>query len=609
MKLPTTFAEAAETHDAVKAAVATLLGKQAFDHVMGVVIMLNMLIIIVETDHSAKHTESLPWAAAVGWMILFLFIIELMMRLFVLRWLFFRDGWNTFDFLVVFIDSMFSFLGLILGSVFPVSVLRILRLCKLARVSKVFRVFPELRILMAGLIGSFKAIFWGTVLLCFVLFVWAIIAVQFIHPLNQELADKGRLEGCERCPRAYSSVLQSVLTFSQQIVAGDSWGQATIPVIEEYPVTALYFAGVFLSIGIAVMNLILGVVVNVAMSEHDRLSGEIEDEKNMARLDAHDNLVKVCEEMDKDGSGELSKEELLEGYTEREDFRNCLAELDVEKQDLEIAFAGMDVDRNGSVSYTEFVKKVYKLKDTDSQFQFEQLRHNVLIVKDMLTNQMDRPEPEVGNSEMCREFSDTLKRIDASLLGLLAANAGVASFTDSIRLAHEEQPAAHQTQPAVRVSTPTADPLGFFLDDFSRKLLGNQTELNSTLIRQVEAVEKLLSATPGSRDNRNCHDPPSNVDAHASKRLDFRENSVWSVVASERGQSGDFATSSQTAFTKNASAGKLVSSTAAHRLAFIPQSPKKVVRAFSPLKSCLSLPRSPKKFSMALPQSPKKGGA
>merc|ERR1719424_2689332 len=117
------------------------------------------------------------------------FIVELVMKLFVLRWGFFHDGWNTFDFSVVFIDSVFSILGIILGAIFPVSVLRILRLCKLARVSKVFRVFPELRILMAGLVGSFKAIFWGAVLLGFVLLVWAIIAVQFIHPLNKEISD------------------------------------------------------------------------------------------------------------------------------------------------------------------------------------------------------------------------------------------------------------------------------------------------------------------------------------------------------------------------------------------------------------------------------------
>ena len=41
--------------------------------------------------------------------------------------------------------------------------------------------------------------------------------------------------------------------------------------------------GVFLTVGIAVMNLILGVVVNVAMSEHDRLGAELEEEAAIAK--------------------------------------------------------------------------------------------------------------------------------------------------------------------------------------------------------------------------------------------------------------------------------------------------------------------------------------
>merc|ERR1719217_1083201 len=133
--------------------------------------MFNMVLIIVETDYAAHNDDSLPWAEVVGWVIFMT-------------------------------DSVFSVLGLLLGDVFPVSTLRVFRLCKLARVSKVFRVFPELRLMMAGLLGSFRAIFWGTVLLAFVLLVWAIVAVQFIHPLNLDLAERGVLENCDRCPRA-----------------------------------------------------------------------------------------------------------------------------------------------------------------------------------------------------------------------------------------------------------------------------------------------------------------------------------------------------------------------------------------------------------------------
>jgi hypothetical protein len=203
-----------------------------------------------------------------------------------------------------------------------------------------------------------------------------------------ELDESGQLEGCERCPRAYSSVMQSTLTFSQQIVAGDSWGTATIPVIEAYPLAAIFFMGVFLSVGFAVMNLILGVVVNVAQSEHDRLKGEIDESKHIQRMEAAGNLRFICQQMDADGSGELSKDELLGGYRERDDFREAIEELELTEEDLGVAFAGMDADKSGSVSYDEFLKKIYKMKESDTQFCMEQLKYNIMQVRDTIMNKL-----------------------------------------------------------------------------------------------------------------------------------------------------------------------------------------------------------------------------
>lgn len=433
--------------------LARVISAPWFDHCMGVVIIANMVIIIVETDHAAKHDDSLASVNACGWAILIIFIIELAMRLIVFQTSFFLDHWNTFDFLIVSIDCIFSIIGLILGSVFPVSTLRVFRLCKLARVSKVFRVFPELRIMMAGLLGSMRAIFWGTVLLAFVLLVWAIVAVQFIHPLMTELDESGQLEGCERCPRAYSSVMQSTLTFSQQIVAGDSWGTATVPVIEAYPVAAIFFMGVFLSVGFAVMNLILGVVVNVAQSEHDRLKGEIDDAKNIQRMEAAGNLRGICQQMDADGSGELSKDELLGGYREREDFREAIEELELTEEDLGVAFAGMDADKSGSVSYDEFLKKIYKMKESDTQFCMEQLKYNIMQVRDTIMNKLLQQQTALLALEHAEMSS--LDKLMEDAEGLSSAAAEEASARDSAGQKKEQKFSLPEAPDAVPISPKT----------------------------------------------------------------------------------------------------------------------------------------------------------
>jgi translation elongation factor EF-1beta len=362
---------------------------------MGIIIMFNMFMIIVETDYGAEHDDSLPWADVVGWMNLAIFVTELAMRLFALRMQFWMDYWNTFDFFIVVSDASCSLLALIIGDIFPVSTLRIFRLCKLARVSKVFRVFPELRIMMAGLLGSMRALFWGTVLLAVVLLVWAIVAVQFIHPLTKELAKNGGLTDCDRCPRAYSSVAQATLTFSQQVVAGDSWGTATIPVIEAYPASALFFLAVFLSIGFAVMNLILGVVVNVAQTEHDNLKREIQVEEGIERMENREELLKICTELDEDGSGELTREELNDGYDQRDDFRDALNGMELTKDDLNIGFAAMDPDKSGTVTYMELVKKLYTMKETETAFLLEQIKYYVMQVKDHLGVQIGTVQQEM----------------------------------------------------------------------------------------------------------------------------------------------------------------------------------------------------------------------
>lgn len=375
---------------------AEFLKAPAFDHGMGILILFNMVLIIVETDHSANSDDSVVWVDAIGNMILMIFIFEMSLRLYVFGKEFFSDKWNSFDFVIVASDVIFTSIGLVLGSVFPVSLLRIFRLFKLVRVSKIVRVFPELRLMVAGLVGSVRAIFWGGVLLGFVLLIWSIIAVQLIYPLSKELSDGGYYEDCKRCSRAYASVWDSVLTFSQQIVAGDSWGQATIPVIENYPYTAFFFMMVFMSVGIAVLNLILGVVVNVAQQEHERHKTELEDEKRLERMDAHHHLLQICEEMDADGSGEISQEELLKGYREREDLRYAFNDLDLQEEDVAVVWTIMDVDRSGSVSYNEFVTQIYKMKATDNQFMLAYIKYHISKIKDTIVEHMRVQEAELA---------------------------------------------------------------------------------------------------------------------------------------------------------------------------------------------------------------------
>jgi voltage-gated sodium channel len=355
-----------------------------YEHVNALVILINFVLIIIETDSS----EKLVWIDVVGWFILMLFICEISLRYFVKRSAFWHEFWNTFDFAVVVTDVFLSGIGVVFGSNHKFAFLRVVRLCRLAQVSKMFRVFHELRLMMAGLLGAMRAIFWGTLLLFSVLLIWSVIAVQYIHPLNEEVAKMGYYKQCGRCHKAYATTMAATLTFAQQIVAGDSWGRETVPVIENYPLTALFFAGVFLTVGLAVLNLILGVVVSVAQDARDRLKVDLENEALLEMLDSQSDLVKICAEMDSDDSGQLTKDEIFTGYADNSTFRDTLTELGCEEEDLEIVWTILDSDRSGTVSSTEFVTQIYKMRGSDSQFMLAYIKFYITIIRLQLSQDM-----------------------------------------------------------------------------------------------------------------------------------------------------------------------------------------------------------------------------
>merc|ERR1719401_164931 len=106
--------------------------------------------------------------------------------------------------------------------------------------------------------------------------------------------------GCDRCPYAFSSVSQAVLTFFQQIIAGDSWGQVSVPIIEQNPWTVLFFVGVLVSINLAILNLILAVIVEGAQEARQNDQHLLATIKQRQYDTTAQQLYRICEEMDLD---------------------------------------------------------------------------------------------------------------------------------------------------------------------------------------------------------------------------------------------------------------------------------------------------------------------
>lgn len=356
----------------------------SFDAALCGIILTNMALLVVETDQQAQYGDPEGWVRVANYVLIGIYIVELFLRLYVYRGHFFTSFTNWADLFIIISDVTIETVIIIIGDkdgVPSIVVLRIFRLLRLGRTHRALTLFPELHVMVMGLAGAFRAIFWGMILLLVVLMTWGILAVQIIHPLNQKVFEAGDYGDCDRCPRAFASVPASMLTFTQHIIAGDSWGAVSIPIIEAYPETYAFFFMVLVSVGMAILNLILAVVIDsaaMARKESDHQLVKIKDEeyKRMSQ-----ELLKVCEDLDKDGSGSLSLKELMNGYRSSVQFRDCMAMLDITQEDMSTVFQILDEDRSGDVRYEEFVQQLYKMKANDSHTLLVFIRYYVTEIR------------------------------------------------------------------------------------------------------------------------------------------------------------------------------------------------------------------------------------
>lgn len=415
--------------------VMRLIQANWFICAMGFTIVFNMILVVMAADAAAREEDAAMWVLVLDRVILGIFIVELAMRLFLLRTSFFTGAFNILDFVVVVLDVFVEIIRFASIDAAGLSFLRIARLARLTRAYRVMVMFPMLSGMCRDLLGAGQAVCWGCVLLAIVLTVWSILAVQLIHPLVKDLAEQNAFGECERCPRAFSSVMHSNLTFLQHIVAGDSWGQVTIPIIEAHPWTACFFIPVLVSIGLAIMNVILAVIVESAADCRQNDLVEVMKVKEQHFLTKSKELMVVCKALDTDGSGDLSLDELMAGFEQHLELSLILQEMGIDQEDLSTVFQIMDSDHSGQVNYSEFVRHIYKMKTADEHTMLSYIRHYVVEILRCIRHSETVPG-------MTSSMSDSVSASPSATRSLKLSRAGGDDLPASQEAAFETSPFA-----------------------------------------------------------------------------------------------------------------------------------------------------------------------
>ncbi|CAJ1352992.1 unnamed protein product, partial [Effrenium voratum] len=274
-----------------------------------------------------------------------------------------REDWMIgLDLLIIvcgyveFVLSRLNVAGDLAARIGLFRVLRMARIMRLMQLLRKSRSLKELQKLVTMMATCLKALTWSF-LFCFVIMtVWAMLLVEVVHPLIQQLQDEsGVFDDCKQCLHATRSVMDANLLLFKTVIAGDSWGLIAVPVIEAFPATAVIFVGSLLTLVFGVLNLIVAVVVDtfaeVRESDVVNLAEEmghtIETDKKI--------LQQIFERLDVEKKGELSLDDLMAGARKDPEFQSRLRVMDIDEVDLTLLFEMIDADGSGAIEAQEFV--------------------------------------------------------------------------------------------------------------------------------------------------------------------------------------------------------------------------------------------------------------
>ncbi|GAB1378056.1 ion transporter [Pararhodobacter sp.] len=215
------------------------------------VILLNAVVLGMETSDSIMASFG-PLIVAIDTACLAVFVVELTLKLVALRLSFFRSGWNLFDFVIVGIA--------IVPGAGNFSVLRALRVLRLLRV---ISVAPALRRVVEGFVRAIPGMGSVILLMGMIFYISAVLATQlFGTGFPEWFGDLGA--------STYSLF---------QIMTLESWSMGIVrPVMEVYPYAWAFFVPFILVTTFAVVNLLVGLIVNSMQDAHNEESDARTDE-------------------------------------------------------------------------------------------------------------------------------------------------------------------------------------------------------------------------------------------------------------------------------------------------------------------------------------------
>ena len=251
--------------------VTQLVDHPRFQHFIVALIVINSILIGLETSHTIMDKFG-AIIDQIDLIILGVFIVEILLKVFAYRLGFFKNAWNLFDLAVILIS--------VLPAANSFTVFRALRILRTLRLLKNM---PKLRLIIESLLNAIPSIGWIAVLLMVIFYVFAVIGTNLF---------------AVGYPEWFGTLGDTMFTLFQ-IMTLESWSSGIArPIIEEQPFAVIYFVIFILIATYTTLNIFIAVVVNTMNENHMKeIEKDIEEEeqhiKEFVRLENEYLLIKM----------------------------------------------------------------------------------------------------------------------------------------------------------------------------------------------------------------------------------------------------------------------------------------------------------------------------
>ncbi len=250
----------------IRARIRRLVEHQTFQKSIMILIVINAFTLGAETSPTVMGligSELLAFDKVV----IVVFCVELLLRIYAHGLSFFRGAWNIFDFVVVAITLAPSN-----------DSLAVLRSLRVLRVLRLVSAVPRLRRIVAALLHAVPGVGAIGALLLLVFYVYAVICTKLFGAAF---------------PDWFSSIGDSMYTLFQ-IMTLESWSMGIVrPVMEVYSWAWLVFVAFIVMSSFTVLNLFIAIIIDSMQTLHeteqhgtvDEVSGVVHDEHRQRAME------------------------------------------------------------------------------------------------------------------------------------------------------------------------------------------------------------------------------------------------------------------------------------------------------------------------------------